>query len=439
MFSTIKLGKAACLCASLAAAVLCAAVFGAVGRAYAAASESAEADPGSRQVPIIMYHSVVNDPSLAGDYVITPAALEEDLRWLRDNGYTAVLCRELPDFTEGKGDLPEKPVILSFDDGCYNNYYYALPLIEKYGFKAVFAPVGEWTEQAASEESPSRVYSYMDAENLRSCVLSGRIELADHTYSLHDLSKRRGVLRKTGETDGDYRRMLWNDLDRSRRLLESITGEPPVTLAYPYGFCSDDTELLAAELGYKVTLGCEERINTVSRGDYACLSRMGRFNRSASRPAAGFLSALEGSATNLQAGGAAPQTPFQRLLVFGDCGAVRYYGLLNQESIKRTPNFDFHDHHKNQNQCFEIQASRLYEQNQSSPKMGFQRGSPFGAGCTNFVRAKGAEPLGRVQGGSPDRTAGAKQRQSVGTEAKKAMRRCPYRLLFWFLLSEGGL
>lgn len=290
MFGTIKLGKTACLCASLAAAALCVTVFGALGRAYAAASERQEADGYSRQLPIIMYHSVVNDPSLAGDYVVTPAELEEDLVWLSENGYTAVLPRELPDFVEGGGELPEKPVILSFDDGCYNNYYYALPLIEKYGFRAVFAPVGEWTEQAAAEETPSRVYSYMDAENLRTCALSGRIEIADHTYSMHDLDKRRGVLPKAGESAGDYRRTFWCDLDRSRRLIEKITGEPPVTLVYPYGFCSGDTEALAAELGYRVTFGCEEKVNTVSRGDYGCLSRMGRFNRATGRTAEMILS-----------------------------------------------------------------------------------------------------------------------------------------------------
>ena len=288
MFGTIKLGKTACLCVSLAAAALCVTVFGAFGRAYAADSKEENAD--TRQLPIIMYHSVVKDEALTGDYVITPAELEADLIWLKENGYTAVLCRELPDFVEGGGELPGKPVVLSFDDGCYNNFYYALPLIEKYGFKAVFAPVGEWTEQAAAEETPSRVYSYMDAENLRTCAMSGRIEIADHTYSMHDLDKRRGVLPKAGEREGDYRRTFWSDLDRSRRLIERITGELPVTLVYPYGYCSGDTEALAAELGYRVTLGCEERVNTVSRGDYGCLSRMGRFNRATGRTAEMILS-----------------------------------------------------------------------------------------------------------------------------------------------------
>ncbi len=268
----------------IAAAALAAGLCVSIGITVCARGRDTEpAESGTRQLPIIMYHSVVNDASLSGEYVITAGELEADLRFLRDSGYEAVLCDELCAFVDGEGSLPEKPVVLSFDDGCYNNFYYALPLIESYGFKAVFAPVGEWTQQAAAEESPSTVYSYMDAENLRTCAMSGRIEIADHTWSLHDLDNRRGVLRRAGESEGDYRRMLWCDLDRSRRLIERITGAPPLTLVYPYGFCSDESEQLAAELGYRVTFGCEEKLNAVSVGDYGCLCRLGRYNRASGR------------------------------------------------------------------------------------------------------------------------------------------------------------
>ncbi len=287
MYGVIRFGKTACMCISLGAAALGVMVFGAIERGRASA-QTADAD--SRELPVLMYHSVVNDSSLVGDYVITAEQLEADFIYLRDSGYTPVFCKELPDFTEGTGDLPEKPIVLTFDDGSYNNFYYVLPLLEKYGFKAVFAPVGEWTEAAAAEESPSPVYSYMDEENIRSCALSGLVEIADHTYSLHSIGERDGVLRRADESPEDYRRMLWSDLDRSRRIIEQACGELPVTLAYPYGFCSDESEQLARELGYKVTLGCEEKTNIIKRGDKDCLSRLHRFNRSAGRSAESFLS-----------------------------------------------------------------------------------------------------------------------------------------------------
>lgn len=282
MYKVIRLGKTACMCISLAAAAAGVVLFGVLGRNRVAAQEN-PAD--SVRLPVLMYHSVVNDPSRAGEYVITTDELESDFNYLRDSGYTPVFCRELPDYTEGKADLPEKPILLTFDDGCYNNFYYVLPLLEKYGFKAVFAPVGEWTEKAAAEESPSTIYSSMDGENLRSCALSGLVEIADHTYSLHGLTDRKGVLPREGESAEEYRRMFWSDLDRSRRVIEKACGEPPVTLVYPYGYCSDETEKLAEEIGYKVTLGCEERVNEIKRGDMSCLKRLGRYNRASGRTA----------------------------------------------------------------------------------------------------------------------------------------------------------
>ena len=126
-------------------------------------------------------------------------------------------------------------------------------------------------------------------ENIRSCAFSGLVEIADHTYSLHSTDERKGVLRRSDESYEDYRRMLWSDLDRSRRIIEQACGELPVTLAYPYGFCNDESEQLVRELGYKVTLGCEEKTNVITVGDEDCLFRLHRFNRSSDRSAASLL------------------------------------------------------------------------------------------------------------------------------------------------------
>ena len=80
-------------------------------------------------LPVIMYHSV--HEGAPQDYVVTPSQLEDDLNWLAENGYSSVTAQELVDYTLGKGDLPEKPVLITFDDGFYNNLSLALPLLEK--------------------------------------------------------------------------------------------------------------------------------------------------------------------------------------------------------------------------------------------------------------------------------------------------------------------
>lgn len=286
MFKVFRLSAAVCLALSAAVAIFTAVLLSGFSKAEVSAAENASGGD-SRQLPILMYHSVVKDASLCGDYVITTDQLEQDIVWLLKNGYTPVFCNELPPFAEGRGELPEKPVVLSFDDGCYNNFYYVLPLLEKYKVKAVFAVVGEWTVAAAEQAEPSPVYSSMDTDNLRSLVLSGYCELANHSWAMHGLGEeggRRGVLPMNGESERDYRRALWGDLTDCAKVIRAA-GQQPTTLAYPYGFREDMTEQLVKELGYTVTLSCDERVNTVSVGDYGCLFGMGRFNRPAGRSA----------------------------------------------------------------------------------------------------------------------------------------------------------
>lgn len=281
MYRCIRLSGSVCMGIAMLAAAAGVTLFGAV-RSFGEES-GAEAD--GIAVPIIMYHSVVKDASLAGEYIVTVDELEADIRGLLERGYTTVFCSEIADYAEGVegAQLPEKPVALTFDDGCYNNFYYVLPLLEKYDVKATFAIVGEWCAQAAEEEQPSPVYSYMDSDNLRTLVLSGRCELANHGYEMHSLEGRRGMLPLGGESGEDYRRTLWGDLTSVKKLFEKCGQQTTDVLAYPYGFAEELTEELAAQLGYRVTLSCEERVNVVAVGDSGCTKMMGRFNRASGR------------------------------------------------------------------------------------------------------------------------------------------------------------
>ena len=72
--------------------------------------------------------------------MLSPAQFESDLKYLKENGYHTVVVQDLIDYVEKGVPLPEKPVMLTFDDGYYNNYYYAFPLLEEYDAKIVISP-----------------------------------------------------------------------------------------------------------------------------------------------------------------------------------------------------------------------------------------------------------------------------------------------------------
>ena len=108
-------------------------------------------------LPVIMYHSITETAS--SDYQITPELFENDLCYLKLQGYETVSAAQLYAYTEGKGDLPAHPVMLTFDDGFYNNLSIVLPLLEQYDMCAVVSIVGEYTEVTAERDPHVDRYS----------------------------------------------------------------------------------------------------------------------------------------------------------------------------------------------------------------------------------------------------------------------------------------
>lgn len=178
----------------------------------------------SVSLPVIMYHHINPDKARSGDYVITPETLESDLKYLRDNGCTAISAGELAAWERGEGKLPDKPVMLTFDDAQESFREYALPLLEEYGMCAVVAVVGEYADEytASGDENPA--YAYMSWEAIGEIAASGRVEIASHTQAMHNAKgARRGCAINPGESEADYAAALGSDLET---VAESIEGRP---------------------------------------------------------------------------------------------------------------------------------------------------------------------------------------------------------------------
>ncbi|MBQ9737823.1 MAG: polysaccharide deacetylase family protein, partial [Clostridia bacterium] len=176
---------------------------------------SAASKKGKIEVPILMYHSILRSTNTHGNYIISESAFESDLKFLKDNGYTTIFIGDLIDYVEGGKELPQKPVILTFDDGYYNNYLYAFPLLKKYNSKAVLSIIGYYTDlyTETPDENPS--YSHVTWGNVKDMLSSGLVELQNHSYNLHTTDKgRNGSKKKRGESDTEYRALLTSDLGK---------------------------------------------------------------------------------------------------------------------------------------------------------------------------------------------------------------------------------
>ena len=99
---------------------------------------------------VLEYHNFTENASQAADYTMTVSALRRDLDFLRDNGYTTVLPRELAAGQLDDGSpLPQKAVLLTFDDGYESNYTLAFPILREYGAKAAISLITSRIDERA--------------------------------------------------------------------------------------------------------------------------------------------------------------------------------------------------------------------------------------------------------------------------------------------------
>lgn len=161
---------------------------------------SVSADQPVVLLPTAMYHSVTDEGESPAQYVISPSMLERDLQYLQAHGRETITIHDLLAYVKHGTELPEKPVLLTFDDGYYNNYKYAYPLLKRYGMQAVLSPVGSLTEQfSQTDDTEHEVWSYCTKQELKEMADSGVIEIQNHSYDFHELKPRKGCLRMAGD------------------------------------------------------------------------------------------------------------------------------------------------------------------------------------------------------------------------------------------------
>ena len=229
-------------------------------------------------LPVIMYHSVCDKP--AGEYNVTPEQVESDFIWLKEKGYTAVSAEQVINYAYGRGELPEKPVMITADDGFYNNLSQLVPLLEKYDMCAVVSIVGRFTDIYAEHDPHSDLYSYLTWNDISTMLETGRIEIGNHTYDMHSLdTARKGSIMLESESENDYRSILHDDISTLQYEIKEHTGTMPVVFAYPFGAVSKSSLPVIRENGFLMTLTCREAVNYITH-DPQCLYGIFRFNRS---------------------------------------------------------------------------------------------------------------------------------------------------------------
>lgn len=224
------------------------------------------------QIPILMYHHFTNNIEECTDNIILVDKFKDDMQVLKDNGYTAISFDELYNFVANNGNIPQKPIIVTIDDGYYSNYEYGYDILQNLDMKATIFVIGN---SVGNFDLSLPHFSYEQAKQMYD---SGIIDIQSHTYNLHDISIRKGLLKLESESESEYISMLNNDLTLSKNDIETNVGNSVFVLSYPYGLYDNLALETIKELGFKITVVTDEGISTVTRNNLETLYNLKRIN-----------------------------------------------------------------------------------------------------------------------------------------------------------------
>ena len=187
-----------------------------------------------REVPVLCYHQIRNniasDSKRAHDDIIAPDKFKEHIKMLADSGYHTIQPDQLYSYLVYGAKLPEKPIIISFDDTDEDQFTVGNATLKKYGFKGVYFIM------TVSIGRKGRI-SYMTKAQIKQLADEGNT-IASHTYDHKNFAQF---------TEQDWK----TQIDEPTKKLEEITGKKIEYFAYPYGVYKASTLHKLKEHGFK--------------------------------------------------------------------------------------------------------------------------------------------------------------------------------------------
>jgi poly-beta-1,6-N-acetyl-D-glucosamine N-deacetylase len=229
----------------------------------------------------LCYHDIPETPVEKDD--ISRRDFINQLEYLRSNGYAFVSPEDILAASRGGKALPEKAVLVTFDDAYESFYSYIYPVLRLYNISAVLSVVSSWIDHP--EDSPYKSKRFMNWQQIREVLDSGLITVASHSWGLHKLVQANPVGnvepamttflylpdRKRYETEEEFRARLSDDFAKSVDSLTMRTGKRPVVFTWPYGAYNAIGIEEAKKHGFEMLL-------TLNDG-YSRIDRLDRVNR----------------------------------------------------------------------------------------------------------------------------------------------------------------
>lgn len=209
----------------------------------------------TKSIPVLVYHNI---GYMNGSFNVTPDVFDQQMKELLKQGCYFADPEEISLFYQNQLDLPEKTVLLTFDDGYKGMLYYALPILKKYHIKATMFVV---TSFIGSK-------SMLTWDQLDEIMSSKLISLGSHTHNLHFFQRIPPFqinypamlrLKIMGESFDRYQERILKDLQLSRKILEEKYNNKIISFAYPFGSWNNEALRTVKAADFKIAFGYDSK------------------------------------------------------------------------------------------------------------------------------------------------------------------------------------
>ena len=226
---------------------------------------------------VLNYHDIIQEERVPpfDRVAVSQKHFESHFAWLKNHGYHVVSFQQVIDASQGIRSLPEKSVLLTFDDGYQSFYTRVFPLLKKYHYSAVVALVGSWMDQKPDSTAP-KDKALLSWGQVRELIDSGLVEVASHSYDLH-----RGIVANPQgneqaaatahaydtdlgqyEDDEEYRQRVASQVAQSRDFIWQNAGIVPRLMVWPFGEYNETVLVASREAGMPFTMALRDGMNT---------------------------------------------------------------------------------------------------------------------------------------------------------------------------------
>ena len=200
-------------------------------------------------VPVLLYHDLTADGVPRNGMTVPVHEFREQMTHLKESGYYAITTSQLEAYLTGKGSLPDRPVLITFDDGYESVYTLAYPVLREFGLRATAFVVG----------TTARTANHLTFEQMREMSASGVVEIASHTYAGHGGSSAAPDIASWTEEQ------ITADLSTITAVLRAERVPMAPAFAYPFGDPSPSLVSAVRKLGFTIAFTTENGLASGTR------------------------------------------------------------------------------------------------------------------------------------------------------------------------------